>query len=276
MGILDHWFREFTRPLREIRSKWHGIKNVKDGLQGDAKRIKERASVAKKEAANAKKKAKEATEKAKGASDQAKGAAGQAQGAWGQAQGQAQAAGGMVPGRPPPGAPPGPPPGGGPVQAVRPGMPAPPGMPPPMGGPPMPMGGPPMGAPGMAYGAPGGYGAAMGGPPQAGQRTMAIMAGGQQGPALAWFVPLKGPQRGQLISLKPQSVIGKDPTCEVFINDPFLSGRHATVRAHNGVYVLEDHSTNGTWVNDKKVSRHELVDNDFVKVGQTLMKFKAL
>ena len=66
------------------------------------------------------------------------------------------------------------------------------------------------------------------------------------------------------------------PTCEVCINDPFLSGRHATVRAQNGVFVLEDHSTNGTWVNDKKVSRHELVDSDFVKVGQTLMKFKAL
>src|SRR6185295_1526903 len=103
-----------------------------------------------------------------------------------------------------------------------------------------------------------------------------IMAGGHGGPAMGWFVPLKGPQRGELISLRPQSVIGKDPTCEVCINDPFLSGRHATVRAQNGVFVLEDHSTNGTWVNDKKVSRHELVDNDFVKVGQTLMKFKAL
>ena len=108
-------------------------------------------------------------------------------------------------------------------------------------------------------------------------RTMAIMAGGGSGAAaLAWFVPLKGPQRSELISVKPQSVIGKDPTCDVCINDPFLSGRHATVRANNGVYVREDHSTNGTWVNDKKVSRHELVDNDFVKVGQTLMKFKAL
>jgi hypothetical protein len=114
------------------------------------------------------------------------------------------------------------------------------------------------------------------GPPQPGNRTMAVMAGGTAGFAIGWLVPLKGPHRGELITLKPQSVIGKDPTCDVVFNDPFLSSRHATIRAHNGLFVLEDHSTNGTFVNDRKISRHELVDSDFVKVGQTLLKFKAL
>jgi pSer/pThr/pTyr-binding forkhead associated (FHA) protein len=76
--------------------------------------------------------------------------------------------------------------------------------------------------------------------------------------------------------LKPSSTIGKDPTCDVVFNDSFLSGRHATIKAQGGAFILEDHSTNGTWVNDKKISRHELVDNDFVKFGQTLVKFKCL
>lgn len=153
--------------------------------------------------------------------------------------------------------PPGPPPGGGFGG-------------PPQGGFPSPQGSflPPQG---------GGYGAApMGGAPQ---RTVALMPGA--GPAvghqqLGWLVPLKGPQRGELHTLKPVSVIGKDPTCDVVFNDPFMSGRHATIRAQPGGFILEDHSTNGTFVNDKKIKTHELVDSDFVKFGQTLVKFKAL
>lgn len=138
-----------------------------------------------------------------------------------------------------------------------------------MGGYPMPMG-PPMGAAPMGGGP---MGPPQGGP---GNRTMAIMAGGTSGAAIGWLVPIKGALRGELITLKPVSVIGKDPTCDVVFADPFLSGRHATIRAQNGLFVLEDHSTNGTFVNDKKIQRHELVDNDFVKLGQTMMKFKAL
>lgn len=152
-----------------------------------------------------------------------------------------------------------------------------------MGGPPPPMqqggggfggfGGPPPPAQGYG-GAPSmmGGGAPMGG----GGRTVALVSGvaGQQ--QLGWVIPLKGPHRGELITLKPVSVIGKDPTCDVCFNDPFMSGRHATIRAQASGYILEDHSTNGTFVNDKKIRTHELVDSDFVKFGQTLVKFKAL
>jgi hypothetical protein len=53
-----------------------------------------------------------------------------------------------------------------------------------------------------------------------------------------------------------------------------MSSRHATIRAQGGTFVVEDHSSNGTFVNDKKVSRHELVDSDILKLGQTLVKFK--
>lgn len=156
--------------------------------------------------------------------------------------------------------------------------------PPPPGPPPGAYGGgfPPPQHPQGAGGFPppqGGYG----GPPQqmgGAQKTVALMAGagpmagGQQ--QLGWLVGLKGPHRGELVTLKPLSVIGKDPTCDVVLNDPFMSGRHATIRAQPNGFVLEDHSTNGTFVNDKKVKTHELVDSDFVKFGQTLVKFKAL
>ena len=123
----------------------------------------------------------------------------------------------------------------------------------------------------------GGGGVAMGGgAPMGGGRTVALVAGAAGVQQLGWVVPLKGPHRGELITLKAVSVVGKDPTCDVVFNDPFMSGRHATIRAQASGFVLEDHSTNGTFVNDKKIRTHELVDSDFVKFGQTLVKFKAL
>ena len=136
---------------------------------------------------------------------------------------------------------------------------------PPPGGPPPGFGGPPPG-----FGGP---------PPSTAQKT--VMFGVGQGPSgavqlLGWVVALKGSHRGELHTLKPQTVIGKDPTCDIVFNDSFMSSRHATIRAQGGVFVVEDHSSNGTFVNDKKVSRHELVDSDILKLGQTLVKFKQL
>jgi pSer/pThr/pTyr-binding forkhead associated (FHA) protein len=39
--------------------------------------------------------------------------------------------------------------------------------------------------------------------------------------------------------------------------------------------VLHDlRSTNGTFVNDKRVSRHTLADGDSVQIGETVMQFR--
>jgi len=91
---------------------------------------------------------------------------------------------------------------------------------------------------------------------------------------LGWLVPLKGPHRGELHTLKQTSVIGKDPTCDVVFNDPLIRpARHHPRPAER--FLLEDHSTNGTLSTtksqDPRASRH-----DFIKLGQTLIKFKAL
>jgi hypothetical protein len=40
MGILGNLFYDITRPIRELRSKVHGVKNLRDGLLGDVNRIK--------------------------------------------------------------------------------------------------------------------------------------------------------------------------------------------------------------------------------------------
>ncbi|HEY4238218.1 MAG TPA: FHA domain-containing protein [Kofleriaceae bacterium] len=94
---------------------------------------------------------------------------------------------------------------------------------------------------------------------------------------LGWLVPLQGPQKGELFTLSPVTVIGIDPKCNICLQDKFMSSRHAEIKAENGMWVLRDSgSTNGTYVNNRRVDRHELVDNDFVKFGNALLKFKSL
>lgn len=94
---------------------------------------------------------------------------------------------------------------------------------------------------------------------------------------LGWLVPLQGPQRGELFTLSPTTVIGTDPKCTVPLQDKFMSSKHAEIKAENGMWVLKDSgSTNGTYVNNRRVDRHELVDNDFIKFGSAMCKFKSL
>jgi len=118
--------------------------------------------------------------------------------------------------------------------------------------------------------------------PKAPLKTQAFMidAGGGGGGSmqlLGWLVPLQGSQRGELFTLSPHSSIGTDPACTVVLHDKFMSGKHAEIKAEGGVWVLKDcGSTNGTYVNDKRVDKHELVDNDLVKFGGSLVKFKSL
>jgi len=65
--------------------------------------------------------------------------------------------------------------------------------------------------------------------------------------------------------------------CMIVLTDKFMSSRHAEIKAENGVWVLRDNgSTNGTYVNNRRVDRTELVDNDVLKFGSALIKFKSL
>jgi len=112
-------------------------------------------------------------------------------------------------------------------------------------------------------------------------KTQAFVLDAQGGPGsmqlLGWIVPLQGPQRGELFTLSPTTTIGTDPKCTVVLNDKFMSSKHAEIKAENGMWVLKDSgSTNGTYVNNKRVDRHELIDNDFIKFGSAMLKFKSL
>ena len=112
-------------------------------------------------------------------------------------------------------------------------------------------------------------------------KTQAFMMDAQGGASsmqlLGWLVPLQGAQRGELFTLQPVTKIGTDPKSTIVLTDKFMSTSHAEIKAENGMWILRDvGSTNGTYVNNRRVDRHELVDNDFIKFGSAMLKFKSL
>ncbi len=112
-------------------------------------------------------------------------------------------------------------------------------------------------------------------------KTMSMDTGGQAGPSgsnIGWLVPLEGPQAGELYSLKGRAIVGSAQGCDVVLNDSSISGRHAEFVAsgRNGFRVSDLGSTNGTFVNDKRVTNSDLIDNDNVRLGRTNFKFKSM
>lgn len=68
--------------------------------------------------------------------------------------------------------------------------------------------------------------------------------------------------------------IGRLPDNMIVIDNPAVSGRHARVFREGDHYVIEDlKSTNGTFVNDKPIARHTLLDGDVVLVGKHSLVF---
>lgn len=95
---------------------------------------------------------------------------------------------------------------------------------------------------------------------------------------VGWIVALEGEQKGRDFRLTSgKNVIGTSADCDVVLTDRYMSSRHATITYDSGRFTLVDlDSTNGSFVNDKKATREELIDNDTVRFGRTRLKFKSL
>ena len=68
--------------------------------------------------------------------------------------------------------------------------------------------------------------------------------------------------------------IGRRKNCEIYIDDPHVSGRQARIRFQDGRYILENLGRNPTLVNAKQVKRHFLQNGDSVTVGITQFIFQ--
>ena len=66
--------------------------------------------------------------------------------------------------------------------------------------------------------------------------------------------------------------IGRSATCEIWIEDDLASREHAHIIYKEGKLLLRDnHSTNGTLLNGRKVATSELADQDLIEIGSTVL-----
>lgn len=97
-------------------------------------------------------------------------------------------------------------------------------------------------------------------------------------PVVGWLVPLNGQDAYKTHKLRSSGTkIGTQSNSDIVINDGFMSTDHCKINCSPHGFVLEDNgSTNGCYVNDRKVAKHELVDNDMITLGKTNLKFKSI
>ena len=70
-------------------------------------------------------------------------------------------------------------------------------------------------------------------------------------------------------------VIGRSRECDITLDDPNVSRRHAEIRRENGAFWIVDlKSTNGIEVNGERVERARLNHSDTILIGKTELTFE--
>jgi signal transduction histidine kinase len=88
----------------------------------------------------------------------------------------------------------------------------------------------------------------------------------------------RGNNQGMRFELESDALsLGRDPANDIRLNDTEVSRRHAEVRRAGGSFTLTDlESSNGTFVNGKRVRSQELANGDEVQLGGTMMLYTSL
>ncbi len=87
---------------------------------------------------------------------------------------------------------------------------------------------------------------------------------------------LKGPEPGRSFGLdRPETILGKDPSCDIVLPDKTISKRHARIaRDGDGLYLSDLNSLNGTHLNGKRLTgRVRLQNGDSIRICDFLFVF---
>lgn len=79
---------------------------------------------------------------------------------------------------------------------------------------------------------------------------------------------------GSIVPMRNILTLGRKEGNSIVLADKFVSSNHARVYVKNNIVILEDlNSTNGTFVNDQRVSGKIRVNvNDSIRLGSTVFK----
>lgn len=84
-----------------------------------------------------------------------------------------------------------------------------------------------------------------------------------------------GDREGDIVALGGEEVtVGRSPHNDLFLDDVTVSRHHARVLIDEDGYFIEDlNSLNGTYVNRKRIERHQLFDGDELQIGKFKLSF---
>jgi hypothetical protein len=91
----------------------------------------------------------------------------------------------------------------------------------------------------------------------------------------AFLVGKAGPASGQRWALKDRMQIGRASVNDVAIVDFSITRCHASIQWEGSGYMLLDMgSTNGVYVNQRKVHRHLLKHDDEIRIGVAVLRYE--
>ena len=80
---------------------------------------------------------------------------------------------------------------------------------------------------------------------------------------------------GTEVKLDGWVMIGRSPSSDVVLNDPYVSQTHARVVPRGQLHFVEDlGSTNGTFVNGREVVEAQLLLDAELRVGETVFRYE--
>ncbi|MCK5640091.1 MAG: FHA domain-containing protein [Gammaproteobacteria bacterium] len=87
------------------------------------------------------------------------------------------------------------------------------------------------------------------------------------------IVTLDGVNAKEYILNKQRYTIGRDSASDIHLLDDTVSSRHAAIIVDEIVSIKDTGSTNGTFVNSKKIKEAELHSGDVVEIGRHQLRF---
>jgi pSer/pThr/pTyr-binding forkhead associated (FHA) protein len=92
------------------------------------------------------------------------------------------------------------------------------------------------------------------------------------------YIEIQGPDRTVLIPLTGEVTrVGRGLTAELRLDDSSVSRRHAILVARpSGARILDDRSSNGTFVNDRRIQQVDLQGGDVIALGRVVLRYLEL
>ncbi|MGH2865333.1 MAG: FHA domain-containing protein [Solirubrobacteraceae bacterium] len=92
------------------------------------------------------------------------------------------------------------------------------------------------------------------------------------------YIEVQGPERALVIALTGEAMhIGRGLSADLRLDESSVSRRHAIlVPRSSGARILDDRSSNGTFVNGRRVQQAVLRNGDVVTIGRVVMRYLEL